>query len=135
MALNLFKAGHRVTVYNRTRSKAEALASNGAQLTERVADACHGDLLITMLNDVAVESVVFGNDGVLSALGRNAIHISMSTISIALSDRLTDAHQKAGQGYLSAPVFGRPEVPPRASFSSSPLDRIRCSGSRVIPSR
>jgi 3-hydroxyisobutyrate dehydrogenase-like beta-hydroxyacid dehydrogenase len=72
MALNLLKAGHRVTVYNRTRSKAEALASNGAQLTERGADACHGDLLITMLSDeAAVESVVFGNDGALSALGRN----------------------------------------------------------------
>jgi 3-hydroxyisobutyrate dehydrogenase-like beta-hydroxyacid dehydrogenase len=111
MALSLLKAGHRVTVYNRTRSKAEALASNGAQLAERVADACHGDVLITMLSDdAAVESVVFGDDGALSALSRNAIHISMSTISIALSDRLMDAHQRAGQGYVSAPVFGRPEA-------------------------
>jgi 3-hydroxyisobutyrate dehydrogenase-like beta-hydroxyacid dehydrogenase len=111
MALNLLKAGHRVTVYNRTRAKTQALASNGAQVAERIADACHGDVLVTMLSDdVAVEGVVFGDEGALSALGRKAIHISMSTISVVLSDRLADAHQKAGQGYVSAPVFGRPEA-------------------------
>jgi len=111
MALNLLKAGHRVTVYNRTRTKTQALASSGAQVAERIADACHGDVLVTMLSDdVAVEGVVFGDEGALSALGRKAIHISMSTISVALSDRLADAHQNAGQGYVSAPVFGRPEA-------------------------
>src|SRR4030088_1900359 len=111
MARNLLKAGHRVTVYNRTRSKAEALAREGAQVAERVADACHGDVLITMLSDDrAVEDVVFSEGGALNALGRNAIHISMSTISVALSDRLAEAHGKAGQGYVAAPVFGRPEA-------------------------
>jgi 3-hydroxyisobutyrate dehydrogenase-like beta-hydroxyacid dehydrogenase len=111
MALNLLKAGHRVTVYNRTYAKTQALASNGAQVAERIADACHGDVLVTMLSDdVAVEGVVFGDEGALSALGRKAIHISMSTISVVLSERLADAHQKAGQGYVSAPVFGRPEA-------------------------
>jgi 3-hydroxyisobutyrate dehydrogenase-like beta-hydroxyacid dehydrogenase len=111
MALNLLKAGHRVTVYNRTRGKAEALAREGAQVAERVADACHGDVLITMLSDDrAVEDVVFSEGGALNALDRNAIHISMSTISVALSDRLAEAHGKAGQGYVAAPVFGRPEA-------------------------
>jgi len=103
MALNLLKAGHRVTVYNRTHAKTQALASNGAQVAERIADACHGDVLVTMLSDdVAVEGVVFGDEGALSVLGRKAIHISMSTISIVLSERLADAHQKAGQGYVSS---------------------------------
>src|ERR1700716_3657703 len=111
MARNLLKAGHRLTVYNRTRSKAEALAREGAQVAERVADACRADVLITMLSDdAAVEGVVFGDGGALYALGRNAIHISMSTISVALSDRLAAAHGKAGQGYVAAPVFGRPEA-------------------------
>src|SRR5882757_550011 len=111
MALNLLRAGHRVTVYNRTRGKAEALAREGAQVAKRVADACHGDVLITMLSDdTAVEDVIFGEGGALSALGPNAIHISMSTISVALSDRLAEAHAKAGQGYVAAPVFGRPEA-------------------------
>jgi 3-hydroxyisobutyrate dehydrogenase-like beta-hydroxyacid dehydrogenase len=111
MARNLLKAGHRVTVYNRTRGKAEALAREGAQVADRVADACRGEVLITMLSDdAAVEEVVFGEGGALSALRRNAIHVSMSTISVALSDRLTEAHAKAGQGYVAAPVFGRPEA-------------------------
>jgi 3-hydroxyisobutyrate dehydrogenase-like beta-hydroxyacid dehydrogenase len=48
MARNLLKAGHRVTVYNRTRAKAQALAAKGAQMAERVADACRGEILITV---------------------------------------------------------------------------------------
>jgi 3-hydroxyisobutyrate dehydrogenase-like beta-hydroxyacid dehydrogenase len=111
MALNLLNAGHRVIVYNRTLGKAEALALKGAQVAGRVADACRGDVLITMLSDdAAVEDVVFGEGGALYALGRNAIHISMSTISVALADRLAEAHAKAGQDYVAAPVFGRPEA-------------------------
>jgi 3-hydroxyisobutyrate dehydrogenase-like beta-hydroxyacid dehydrogenase len=111
MARNLLKAGHHLTVYNRTRSKAEALAREGAKVADRVADACRNDVLITMLaDDPAVEGVVFGEGGALSALPRNAIHISMSTISVALSDRLAEAHGKANHGYVAAPVFGRPEA-------------------------
>ena len=111
MALNLLKAGHRVIIYNRTRSKAEAFAAQGARIADRVADVCRDDVLITMLSDdAAVEDVVFGNDRALAALGRDAIHISMSTISVALSDRLAEAHRKAGQVYVAAPVFGRPEA-------------------------
>jgi 3-hydroxyisobutyrate dehydrogenase-like beta-hydroxyacid dehydrogenase len=111
IALNLVKAGHHVVAYNRTRSKAEALAAEGAQVADRVADACRGDILITMLSDDdAVEGAVFGDHGALATLGRNAIHISMSTISVALSDRLAETHRKAGQGYVAAPVFGRPDA-------------------------
>jgi 3-hydroxyisobutyrate dehydrogenase-like beta-hydroxyacid dehydrogenase len=111
MARNLLKAGHHLTVYNRTRSKAEALAREGAKVADRVADACRNDVLITMLaDDPAVEGIVFGEGGALSALPRNAIHISMSTISVALSDRLAEAHGKANHGYVAAPVFGRPEA-------------------------
>ncbi|HEX7967636.1 MAG TPA: NAD(P)-dependent oxidoreductase [Stellaceae bacterium] len=111
MARRLLKAGHRVIVYNRTRSKAEALASEGAQIAERPADACRGDALITMLaGDDAVEDIVFGGGKVLDALGPNTIHLSMSTISVALSERLAETHAKAGQTYVAAPVFGRPEA-------------------------
>ena len=73
--------------------------------------ACRGDAIITMLsNDDAVEGVTFGNDGVIDNLPSGAIHISMSTISVALSERLAAAHAKAGQQYIAAPVFGRPEA-------------------------
>ena len=111
MALNLVRAGHRVAVHNRTRAKAEALASEGAEIAGSVADAARRPVLITMLaDDHAVEEVVFGAGKGLSALGQGAVHISMSTISVALSERLADAHRKAGQAYVAAPVFGRPEA-------------------------
>ena len=62
MAANLLKAGHEVTVYNRTPAKAEALVAQGAKAAASVADACRGDAVITMLaNDEAVESVVLGD--------------------------------------------------------------------------
>ncbi|MBV8096394.1 MAG: NAD(P)-dependent oxidoreductase [Acetobacteraceae bacterium] len=111
MARNLLKAGHQVLVYNRTRSRAEALAPDGAQVADSPAAACAAEAVVTMLaDDAAVESVVFGGGGVLSALGRGGIHISMSTISVAFSDRLAETHRNAGHGYVAAPVFGRPDA-------------------------
>ena len=111
MAINLVQAGHAVTVYNRTRAKAEALAARGAKIADRPADACRGDVVFSMLaDDAAVESVLYGEGGVLASLGNGAIHISSSTISVALSKRLAAAHAKSGQRYLAAPVFGRPDV-------------------------
>ena len=111
MASNLIKAGHQVTVYNRSRGKVEALAAEGAAAAASVADACRGDAVFTMLaNDEAVEGIVFGDDGVLSSLAPGATHVSASTISVALSERLTAAHAEAGQRFVAAPVFGRPEA-------------------------
>jgi 3-hydroxyisobutyrate dehydrogenase-like beta-hydroxyacid dehydrogenase len=111
MAENLLQAGHEVTVHNRTPSKAQGLIDRGAHLAARVADACQGDAVITMLaDDSAVEGVVFGEGGVLQSLGKHAIHVSMSTISVALSERLAAAHASAGQRFVAAPVFGRPDA-------------------------
>ena len=111
MAANLIKAGHEVTVYNRTAAKVLALVEKGARAATQVADACHGDAVITMLaDDTAVESVAFGENAVIASLGKSKIHISMSTISVALSERLTAAHASTGQRYVAAPVFGRPEA-------------------------
>ena len=111
MAGNLVKAGHDVTVYNRTPAKAEPLVQQGARLAKSIADACTGEAVITMLaDDAAVEGVVFGDGGVVRSLPRGSIHISASTISVALSERLTAAHSEHGQQFVSAPVFGRPEA-------------------------
>jgi 3-hydroxyisobutyrate dehydrogenase-like beta-hydroxyacid dehydrogenase len=111
MAAGLLKAGHQVTVYNRTPSKAEALASQGASVAYSVAGACNAQAVFTMLsNDQAVESVVFGEGGIIQCLPKGAIHISSSTISIDLSDRLAEAHADAGQRYVAAPVVGRPDA-------------------------
>jgi 3-hydroxyisobutyrate dehydrogenase-like beta-hydroxyacid dehydrogenase len=111
MALNLLKSGQRLVVYNRTRSGAEPLTVQGAHIANNVAEACYDDVVITMLtDDAAVEDIVFRGDGVLSNLPKNAIHVSMSTISVALSERLAEAHRRAGQFYVAAPVFGRPDA-------------------------
>src|SRR5271156_4351694 len=111
MARNLLKAGHRVTVHNRSRGKAEALAADGAKVAESLAEAWRSPVVISMLaEDAVVEGVVFGDGGGLSTLSKGAVHISMSTISVALSDRLAEAHRNAGQAFVAAPVFGRPEA-------------------------
>ncbi|HET6732996.1 NAD(P)-dependent oxidoreductase [Mycobacterium sp.] len=111
MALNLVKAGHEVTAYNRSQDKVDELAKQGARPARSVAEACDGDIVISMLaNDDAVEAVTFGDDGILASLAPGATHVSSSTISVALSERLTTAHANAGQGFVAAPVFGRPEA-------------------------
>ncbi|HET6390623.1 NAD(P)-dependent oxidoreductase [Hyphomicrobium sp.] len=111
IAANLIKAGHDVTVYNRTRSKAEALASQGAKIAETPGDACGGDAVFTMLaDDNAVSDTVYGDGGILASLKKGAAHISSSTISVDLSRRLAQDHGKAGQRYVAAPVFGRPDA-------------------------
>ena len=87
MAANLIKAGHRVTVHNRTRSRSEEMSAAGAQIAETPAAACHGQVVITCLaDDRAVEVMVFSGDGVLTALAHGSIHVSMSTISVELTE-------------------------------------------------
>jgi 3-hydroxyisobutyrate dehydrogenase-like beta-hydroxyacid dehydrogenase len=111
MAGNLLKAGHELTVYNRSSEKARGLITQGATLAATVSDACKGDAVVTMLaNDEAVEDVVLGRDGVLTRLRPGALHISSSTISIPLSQRLSQEHAHHDQRYIAAPVFGRPEA-------------------------
>jgi 3-hydroxyisobutyrate dehydrogenase-like beta-hydroxyacid dehydrogenase len=111
MAANLLKAGHRVTAYNRSRDKVDALAERGALPASTVAEACGGEVVVSMLaNDDAVEAVTFGADGILASLGAGAVHVSCSTISVALATRLNAAHAETGQRFVAAPVFGRPEA-------------------------
>src|SRR5260370_4163813 len=113
MAGNLLKAGHEVTVYNRTRAKGEALMRRGATEAATIADACRGDVVFTMLaNDDVVEAAVFGEHGILASLPAGAIHISSSTITVGFAERLAPAHAGAGQGFLPAPVFRLPRLAP-----------------------
>lgn len=111
MAENLIKADHEVTVYNRTPERAAPLADKGATIAADLRAACEADAVFTMLaNDEAVRGLVLGTDGVLAHLSPGAVHISSSTISVALSGELEAAHEGAGQAYVAAPVFGRPEA-------------------------
>jgi 3-hydroxyisobutyrate dehydrogenase-like beta-hydroxyacid dehydrogenase len=111
IAKSLLRAGHRIIVYNRTRERVEPLRALGASVAASVKEACRTEVLFTMVaDDTALEALVFGEGGILASLPRGSAHISLSTISVALSDRLAAAHAKEGQGYLAAPVFGRPEA-------------------------
>jgi 3-hydroxyisobutyrate dehydrogenase-like beta-hydroxyacid dehydrogenase len=94
--------------------------------------ARNAEAVITMLaDDHAVEHVTFGDGGLLDTMAPGAAHISMSTISVALSRRLAEAHATNGQVYIAAPVFGRPEAAAArqlwivASGDAKQLERFR----------
>jgi len=77
MARNLIRAGHDVTVYNRTRAEAEPLATDGARIADSVAHGVRGcELAVTMwADDRAVQDAIFGADGMLQALPLDAVHM------------------------------------------------------------
>jgi len=116
MARNLLRAGHAVTVYNRTHTKAEPLAADGARIAASIQEAAgDAEAAVTMLaDDRAVRDTVFGVPdqyfGLAGSLPAGAIHIGMSTISVELSKQLAAAHASARQGYVASPVMGRPEA-------------------------
>ena len=132
MARNLMKAGHALTVYNRTRSRAEELQSSGAAIARTAGEAAsRAEAIVTMLaDDRALEDVMFGPGNVTDSLPGGAIHISMSTVSVALSHRLVAAHREKHQHYIAAPVFGRPEAAAAAKLfivAAGPAEQIaRC---------
>jgi len=112
MARNLLAAGHQVRAYNRTLARAQELASEGAEVARTPAEAARdAEVLVTMLaDDAAVEATLLGPEGALDALPAGAVHLSMSTIGVETSRRLAQAHAGRGQGYVAAPVFGRPDA-------------------------
>lgn len=111
MAKNLHDAGIDLIVYNRTASKAEPLKKAGVPVAKSAADiAGQSDLLITMVsNDEALLTLLY-DDGVLNDLKEGAIHVDMSTISAELAREITEVHEEEGHSYVSAPVFGRPDM-------------------------
>jgi len=111
MAGSLLNAQYDVIVYNRSPQKLAPLVARGAKAAPSIAEASRAEIVITMLaDDAAVESAVLGDEGVLRHLPTHAIHISSSTISVGLAEKLTGAHANASQRFVAAPVFGRPDV-------------------------
>ncbi|MGA7342017.1 MAG: NAD(P)-dependent oxidoreductase [Terracidiphilus sp.] len=112
MALRLLAAGHELSVWNRTEGRTKPLIREGAIAAATPAEAELGaDAVITMLfDDAAHEEVLFGPNGLMDALEPGALHIASSTISVALSERLTAEHARRGIDFVAAPVFGRPNV-------------------------
>lgn len=111
MAMRLLTAGHTLTVFNRSPEKVQPLVSHGARAAQSLEDLADAEVVFSMLaDDSAVEHVVFSGGGLLKHLAAGAIHVSCSTISVALSARLAATHADAGQHYVSCPVFGRPDA-------------------------
>jgi 3-hydroxyisobutyrate dehydrogenase-like beta-hydroxyacid dehydrogenase len=112
MAQRLLAAGHELSVWNRTEGRTKPLIREGAIAAATPAEAELGaDAVITMLfDDEANEAVLFGPNGLMDAMTPGALHIACSTISVALSERLTREHAKRGIDFVAAPVFGRPNI-------------------------
>lgn len=104
--------GHDLVVYNRTREKAAELVKAGAAIADSIAGASEGrEVVITMLaDDAALEEVVRGDAGLLQSLPKGAIHMVMGTHGVAIVRELRQAHARANQTLIAAPVLGRPDI-------------------------
>lgn len=112
IAMNLVEDGHEVHVFNRSPARTEPLRKAGAIVAESPARAAYSaDVVFSMVaDDTALTSVTLVETGILAGLKRGALHISMSTIGVATAQDLTVLHREAGLGFVSAPVFGRPDA-------------------------
>jgi 3-hydroxyisobutyrate dehydrogenase-like beta-hydroxyacid dehydrogenase len=110
IAGNLLRAGHQVSVWNRSPQKAEPLVAQGAILAATPREAAEGaDAAFTMVaDDSALMGVLEGPEGLLAGLPAGGIHISQSTIAVATAEKMAALHAERGQHLISAPVFGRP---------------------------
>jgi 3-hydroxyisobutyrate dehydrogenase-like beta-hydroxyacid dehydrogenase len=108
MVRALLRAGQTVTVFNRTRSKAEALASAGARVANEPRETLGGDAVVTMLADDAAVSAIA--HAILPELPARTVHVSSSTISPALVRELAGDHRARGRRFVSVPMLGRPDV-------------------------
>lgn len=112
MGMNLLKAGHSLTVWNRTPSRADELVASGAVLARTPREvAAASDVLLTIVSDPpALESVLWGrdgkDDGALAGLQAGSIYIDSSTVSPALEKKVAAACQERGVRFLDAPVTG-----------------------------
>jgi 3-hydroxyisobutyrate dehydrogenase-like beta-hydroxyacid dehydrogenase len=108
IAANLLKKGFALTVWNRTTSRAQDLASQGAQVAATPKDAAAAsDVLIMIVSDPpAVEQVLWGKEGVFSGLRRGSALVDSSTVSPELARRSAAACTERGIEYLDAPVTG-----------------------------
>ncbi len=112
IASHLVHARHAVVLWNRSAQKARSLVDAGALQAATARDAASGaEVVFSMLaDDLALETVLSGENGLLTGLRPNALHISLSTISVAAATNAAGRHSERGQRFVAAPVFGRPDA-------------------------
>jgi 3-hydroxyisobutyrate dehydrogenase-like beta-hydroxyacid dehydrogenase len=110
IAANLLKSGEDVSVWNRSAGPAERLVAQGARQAASPQAAFQAEVVFSMLaNDQAVSEVIL-QSGALDGARPGAIHVCLTTLSVALALRLEALHGERGLGYVAAPVLGRPDV-------------------------
>ena len=122
MATRLAKAGCDLTVYNRTRAKAEPLAQHGARIADSLADLRDRDIVFAIVSTSSdLESVLVGPEGLLAGARRPRVVVDCSTISIEASARMRQVLAERGVEFLAAPVSGNAKVVKagRLSFAAS----------------
>jgi 3-hydroxyisobutyrate dehydrogenase-like beta-hydroxyacid dehydrogenase len=138
MAANLAAAGHRVHAYVRHPEQMKDLQALGVAPTMSISELFDSDIVVSMLpDDEVVRDVFFGSakriDGIAGRLVSGTIHLSMSTISTAASAEFERAHQRLGQGYVAAPVFGNPDAAKARQLSIIVAGRlIHCQRCRPL---
>lgn len=133
MAGHLLKAGFPLTVYNRTRAKAEALAAEGARLADTPSDVARAaDVIVVMVSDSPdVEAVVAGKDGVAEGVRQGAVVVDMGTVAPDTERRMAELLRARGADYVDAPVSGGDVGAKNATLaimaggSATALDRAR----------
>src|SRR3954470_15794946 len=116
VASNLLKAGHSVTVWNRSQEPVQALVAKGAGAARLPEDALKGDAVFSMLSNDQVMRDLGLAGPLLERAAKGLIHVNLATISVEFAKELAEAHKKAGLSYISAPVFGRPEMAEAAAL-------------------
>jgi len=108
MAANLLKAGYALTVWNRTRARAEEVAKLGAKVAATAREAAAAsDVLLTVVSDPpALEAVLWGADGALAGLRKGSVLVDSSTVAPELARRVAAACAERGAEFLDAPVTG-----------------------------
>ena len=110
IAGNILRAGHQLTVWNRSPAPVAELVGRGAVAAKAPQDALRGDVVFSMLaNDAALQEV--GLTGpLLDHAAPGLVHVNLATISIELALQMAQAHAVRGVGYVASPVFGRPDA-------------------------
>lgn len=132
IAKHLLKSGEKLTVWNRTRSHAEALTRDGAAVASTPTEAVkEAEVIFTMLMDDGALDEVLHQGGVFERMPKGAIHVAMSTLSVAFSKKLEEEHHRRGQLYVAAPVFGRPHIAEAGKLwvavggAKEPVEKVR----------
>ena len=133
MAERLLKAGHDVTVWNRTRAKAEPLAAHGGKIADKLSELASCDVVFSIVSEGKdLEQVYFGKDGVLSGGKAPRICVDCSTISVQESVDIRKRLKDKGAEYIAAPVSGNAKVI-KAGRLSSVLSGAQAACETIMP--